>query len=168
MTPMVLLDELKKFIEQETRDIILPVKTRPLDSGAIIERAAQVWPMRLPFRDDDIKKAPYILLQLLNGGDSQETGKPSASECNVRIIVCCYSENASEGAMNILNVITRIRMALLKKRIIGDRFTLRMPLEWLIYPDDTAPYFMGEIATIWDMPTIEREVLRNWQLENNH
>ena len=114
--------------------------------------------MRLPDKKAETEKAPYILLQLVNGSDSQETGQPQEGECYVRVVACVYSEDASVGAMHLLNLITRLRTALLKQRVIGGQFLLKLPLEYLAYPDDTAPYFMGEMATTWSLPTIEREV----------
>ncbi len=151
MTPAVLLDTLKEFTERETRDLLLPVKGEG-------DKSAAVHKMRLPDQSDVKKKAPYIILQVLNGSDEQQLGKTPQSKCNVRIIACCYCEDASLGAMYILNLLTRLRLALLKKRVIGEMFTLELPLEYIIYPDDTAPYFMGEMATTWQMPIIEREV----------
>lgn len=156
MTPIDLLTSLKAFCEENTRDLILPVK--PCDDGEKSSRAPDVYVMRLPDKKSEVRKVPYILLQLLNGSDAQEEGESPDSACNVRVIVATYSEDAGEGAFQALNVITRLRTAFLKRRVIASRFTLRLPLEYLVYPEDTAPYFMGEMATTWEVPTIKREV----------
>ena len=173
MTPTILLEQLKEFIQQSTADIILPVrpvknKTLPATprqrersaaaEDATTERAAEVHLMRLPDKDAEENRIPYILLQYLTGTDAQESGREEESECKVRIIVATYSENDSEGALDVLNLIGRIRYALLKVGEIDNQFLLRKPLEHLVYPDDTRPYFFGEIMTIWEMPTIKREV----------
>lgn len=60
--------------------------------------------------------------------------------------------------MDVLNLITRIRVALIKAGVIGEQFSIKRPIEYIVYPDSTPPYFMGEMMTIWEMPTIQREV----------
>mgnify|MGYP001090077564 CR=1 FL=1 len=157
MTPIALLDCLKEFAEGCTKDIILPIVPSPkIPEG---ERSPEVWKMRLPDRESETKKAPYILLQLINGIDQQEEGNPEDSTCNVRIVVGVYADDDSEGALNVLNVITRLRQELLRVREIGKCFSLRTPLEYLVYPDrSTAPFYFGEMMTTWEMPTIKREV----------
>ena len=175
MTPVELLYELKKFIEANTKNIILSV--RPVNNKVIPEpkskrerkqeredeepltRAAEVHLMRLPDKDAETNRIPYILLQLLTGVDDQEAGKEPDSECRIRIVVATYSEDGSAGSMDLLNVITRIRVALLETGVIGKQFTLRKPLEYTCYPDDTGTYYLGEMLTIWGIPTIKREVI---------
>lgn len=46
MTPFVLLDELKKFVEAETKDLLLPVRLERGSTGPK-ERAPEVFTMRL-------------------------------------------------------------------------------------------------------------------------
>jgi hypothetical protein len=155
MTPVVLLDQLKLFTEAHTSDLLLPV--RPEAGAAATPRAAKVWTMRLPEMAHSTKKAPYILLQLVNGADTQETGQEQDGKCYVRIIFCVYSEDENVGAALLLNLMTRLRIALLEYRVIGGQFELQLPLEWVCYPDDTSPYYMGEMATEWSIPPVERK-----------
>ena len=42
-------------------------------------------------------------------------------------------------------------------------FVLKSPLEMIVYPDSTAPYYLGEMMTKWTMPIIESEVQQIWQ-----
>lgn len=179
MTPIELLSELKKFIEANTKDIILSV--RPVHNKVIPEpggksrrekseapenydkqpntRAVEVHLMRLPNKDAETNRIPYVLLQFLTGTDEQKAGQAPDSECKIRIVVAAYSEDGSAGAMDVLNVITRIRVALLKEGVIGKQFTLRKPLEYAVYPDETGAYYFGEMLTIWGIPTLKREVI---------
>lgn len=157
MTPVILLDELKKFIEENTKDIILSVRTKP-NSEEPNERPAEVHKMRLPDKDAETKRVPYILLQFLTGIDDQEMGQSPESECKIRIVIATYSEDGGEGAMDALNVVTRIRISLLKIGVIGGQFILKKPLEYIVYPDDTSPYYFSEMILTFDMPEIEREV----------
>ncbi len=169
MTPTILLERLKEFIQENTKDIVLnvssvKVKTLPSvprprgQTAEIKERAAEVHLMRLPNKEAEENQIPYILLQFITGSDTGEQGQQADSEARVRIVIATYSENDSEGALDVLNLITRIRIALLKAGEIGKQFLLRKPLEYIVYPDDTQPFFLGEMMTIWEMPIINREV----------
>lgn len=168
MSPLDLLEELKTFIENVTKDLILevrPVKLRTIrEPGAaketeqMKERPAEVHLMRLPSKDAETNRIPYVLLQLLTGADTQQAGEPPDGECKVRIVCATYSEDKTKGAIDLLNLITRIRINILKVGIIGKDFILRKPLEYVCYPDDTGEYYLGEIITIWGIPTIQREV----------
>lgn len=162
MTPLELLDALKAFIEEKTKDILLPVRV-DRKSGEAKERPAEVYKMRLPTKDAETQRIPYILLQYIKGTDIQNDGEKPKSSCMVRIVVATYSENGEEGAMCVLNLLTRIRLALLRDGIIADRFLLKPPVEMIVYPDSTPPYYLGEMMTEWQMPIVESEVQMLWQ-----
>lgn len=162
MTPLVLLDALQAFIKETTKDILLPVRV-DRKSGEQKERPAEVYKMRLPNKTAQTERVPYILLQYIKSTDKQDAGQPPESDCMVRIVVATYSEDQSEGALCVLNLLTRIRVALLKDGIVGGQFMLKPPLEMIVYPDSTAPYYLGEMITEWDMPIIESEVQSVWQ-----
>ena len=121
-----------------------------------------MYKMRLPNKEDQIQKVPYILLQFLTGKDDKKDSEPEDSECTVRIVVATYSENGEVGAYDVLNVILRIRTELEKIGIIGGYFVLQKPLEYIVYPDSTEPYYLGEMITNWSIPTIKREVEATW------
>lgn len=157
MTPLILLRELKKYIEEVTKDIMLPVRVGR-GTKESKERPIQVHLMNLPKKEDEIQQVPYILIKHLTGKDDQIEGNLTDSGCMVRIIVATYAEDAEEGGMALLNVISRIRYNLLKDRLIASQFQLRMPLETITYPEDTRPYYLGELMTSWSLPSIEREV----------
>lgn len=157
MTPLQLLDALEAFVKQETKDILLPVRV-DRKSGENKERAAEVYKMRLPNKTAQTERVPYLLLQYIKSTDTQEQGQEPESECTVRIVAATYSEDESEGAMCVLNLLTRIRVALLKDGVVGGQFVLKSPLEMIVYPDSTAPYYLGEMMTTWTMPIIESEV----------
>ena len=163
MIAINLLECLEKFVKEKTADIKLQVKVRNRSSEEVKERAADVYKMRLPKKEDQTEKIPYILLQLLSGKDDKEEGEPEESVCKIRIVVATYSEDGSEGSLDLLNVILRIRSELKKAGVVGERFALELPLEYLIYPDSTQPYYLGEMITNWSIPTMEREVTEIWQ-----
>lgn len=160
MTPIILLDNLADFIQQKTKDILLEVRA-PLGEKAE-RRPAEVHKMRLPQKEDSTKRVPYILLQILTGEDTEEEDGTPVSMCKVRIVAATYSEDQKNGAYDVLNLIMRIRTELERVGIIADQFCLRRPLEYLIYPDDIAPYYFGEMITNWTIPEIKTEVEEIW------
>ena len=64
----------------------------------------------------------------------------------------------------LLNLMERLRISLLRQIVIGDQFQLDLKagLETLVYPDDTAPYYAGEMISTWKIPAIQREVRSPW------
>ena len=158
MTPVFLLENLQRFIKEKTADIILPVRTRT-GSNEQKERAAEVYKMGLPEKDDAQQQVPYILLKFLTGRDDKAAGEPEESSCKVRIIFAVYSEDGQDGPLALLNLILRVRSELKKAGTVGGgQFELQLPLEYIVYQDTTAPYYMGEIMTNWSIPTIQRDL----------
>ena len=156
MTPLELLDALKAYIENETRDLLLPVRV-DRKSGKNNERSAEVHTMALPNKNAETERIPYVLLQFLTSKDEQEPGEYPESSCKIRIVAATYSEDKAEGSLCLLNLLTRIRLAFLRDGSIQNRYLLKMPLEMIIYPDNTAPYYLGEIMSEWTLPTINTE-----------
>ena len=160
MTRIALLEQLREFTKAVTKDIIMPTMMEKGDA-AKTERPAEVFLMRLPDSRAAKKKAPYILHQLITGNDEQRSGERAESRAMIRTIFCVYHDNEQEGSLALLNLMERVRIELLRKVVIGRQFTLDLEasLETLIYPDDTAPYFAGEIVSTWKLPAVEREVI---------
>jgi hypothetical protein len=61
----------------------------------------------------------------------------------------------------LLNLMERLRVELLKTVVLDNRYQLDLKegLDSIIYPDETAPYYAGEIVSTWTIPAITREVL---------
>lgn len=167
MDKVILLEELKSFTEEAVGDLLMPVRTQKADGkqdGAAEDmRAARVYLMRIPDSGAAYKKAPYILHQAITGRDAQPGGDYPQASAVVRSVFCVYCSDEEEGAMMLLNLMERLRVALLRAVIVGGQFELDLGagVDMLVYPDDTAPYYIGEMATTWRMPAVKREV-RQW------
>ena len=157
---VALLEELRAFTIASTSQLIMPVRFQKSDTEQPEPRAAEVHLMRLPDSKIATKKAPYIIHQLVNSKDQQPSGKHPDSNAIIRSIFAVYNENEEEGALMLLNLVERLRIDLLKKIVIGKRFKLDLEagLEFFAYPEDTAPYYSGEMVSHWKIPTVEREV----------
>lgn len=162
MTNITLLEQLKLFTEETIKDIILPVRLQKGDSEQQ-SRVADVYLMRLPDSTAATKKAPYIIHQLVTSKDTQPAGWQESGSSVVRSVFCVYCENEQEGALHLLNLMERLRIQLLQQVIIGQQYQLDLEtgVEMLIYPEDSAPYYAGEMSTTWKMPSVERE-WRQW------
>ena len=158
MTPVILMKKLAEFIQEKTEDMRLQVRTKNGGEEGK-ERAAEVHLMRLPKKEDQTQRIPYILIQFLSGKDDKQEREPEESTCRIRIVVGTYSEDGGVGAMDVLNVILRIKNELEKTVIIGGMFVLQKPLEYIVYPDSVAPYYFGEMILNWSLPTTERKVM---------
>lgn len=154
MTAVILLEQLAAFTEEATKDLIMPTKMQDGDDEPIF-RSAEVHKMRLPDSRSAKKKAPYIIHQVITGKDTTD------SSAVVRSIFCVYNEREDEGGLMLLNLMERLRIALLKAGTVGEQFTLDINagMERMIYPDDTAPFYAGEMISTWKMPRVEREVI---------
>ena len=159
MTRIILLESLRDFTKEATAGLMMPTKVT--SEGEIQQfRPADVYLMRLPDGSSAKKKAPYVLHQLVTGTDRQPQGQAVSARANVRSIFCVYNDDEQEGGLMLLNLMERLRAALLRKVVIGEQFTLDLEagLEVLVYPDDIAPFFIGEMASTWKLPAVEREV----------
>lgn len=159
MTKVTLLEQLRAFTQASTEDMRLPTVLQQ-DEDAQAYRAPEVYCARLPDSRAAKKKAPYILHQIITGKDAFPAGKHPQSAAVVRTIFCVYHGDEQEGGLLLLGLMERLRIALLEQVVIGRQFILDLGegLETLVYPDDTAPYFMGEMSSVWKLPTIERKI----------
>lgn len=137
----------------------MPTKMQKGDTETSV-RAADVYCMRLPDSSAATKKAPYILHQVVTGKDVQKAQQKPDAGTLVRSVFCVYCDDEEEGALMLLNLMERLRIELLKTVVIGRQFELNLTegVETLVYIEDTAPYYAGEMVTTWKMPSIEREV----------
>ncbi len=159
MNKVILLEQLKLFTEEATKDIIMPTSVQKGDTEQGY-RSAEVHRMRLPDSSQAKKKAPYIIHQALTGKDVQPQGQNLASSATVRTIFCVYNADEEEGGLMLLNLMERLRIRLLKEIVIGSQFILdtEAGIEAIAYPDDTAPYYAGEMVSTWKIPAVQREV----------
>lgn len=170
MTSNELLYALKEFTEAAVKDLMLPVRFQKSDDEQPEDRTPTVYLMRLPDSTSATKKAPYILHQRVTSRDAQESGQKTIAETVIRTVFCVYDEDGQQGGLRLNEVMDRVRIPLLRQRVIGDQFDLQMDgnnaPQSLVYTEDTAPYYIGEMITTWRLPPIEREVKLYGEYEN--
>ncbi|MCD7918640.1 MAG: hypothetical protein LUG45_00895 [Clostridiales bacterium] len=159
MTLRGLLDALADFTEDALKDIQLPVKQEGHDEERFTTRAVKCYKQRMPEPDDAEQRCPYILLQLLNGSDDRDnTTSIQENEAVIRMVISTYDRDREQGSLAVLTIVERLRFLLLKTGVLAERYELLTPLEFQIYPDDTGPYCLAEMNTVWRIPAVERNL----------
>lgn len=140
------------------KDLLMP--TRAQKDNPATERNIAIYNQNLPDMESSTKKAPYMLNSVLNGNFGRFPGQEVENEITIRTVFCIYGEDAEKGGMMLLDTIERLRIAYQRDPILADQFEVdyEKGIQTLCYPDNTAPYFMGEMITVWQMPPVEREV----------
>jgi len=124
MTPLILQNEIKKELEK-------------------ILEGFNVYEQSLPSRQGkDDSHFPYALVQLGNGKEDDE-------DATQEVIISFGAKDVSKdysGYINVVNVIQYVRQHFLCKRIIGNVFELKLPINWVLPEgDENYPYYFGGI-----------------------
>ncbi|GHV06346.1 hypothetical protein FACS1894217_04850 [Clostridia bacterium] len=161
MTVTNLIDALKVTVETALDDLILEKRGSQTSRNAREPDSTcgvNAYKLRAPTEEAETEEVPYIIIQPLNGNDTQEAGQYPQADAKIRFVIATYSADNSTGALSVLTIIDRLRLAFERRGVIAEQYQLMPPLEWVIYPEDTAPYFLGEISTVWTIPAVQQEV----------
>lgn len=170
MTKNNLLEAYKVFTEEVTKDMLLPVQQQKSDKEIPLPRAPEVHIMGLADFTAAKKKAPYVFHQIITAKDQWLPGQSRPdSQATIRSVAAVYDLNNQEGQMALLELFERMRIALLKKGVIGRQFRLdyEARVEYLIYPDNIPPFYAGEMLTTWLLPSVKLEVIYGKQGYSN-
>lgn len=170
MTKSNLLEAYKAFTEEVTKDLILPVQRQKSDKAPPAPRAPEAHIMGLADFTAAKKKAPYVFHQIITAKDWWTPGRPrQESQATVRSVAAVYHESNQEGQLALLELFERMRIALLKRGVLGGQFRLDYEegIEYLIYPDNIPPFYAGEMISTWKLPPVEREVIYGKQGYSN-
>lgn len=137
LTPLLLLEELKLFLEGVVADYSLETNKGQLKAPQVIEGWLP------PKESNDIPDVPYVILRMTDGEDNSDIART-----NVKILIGTYSEEV-DGWKDAVNVLLRIRQQLLTVRTLGKKFRMELPLKWKLFEEQPYPIWIGEITTIW-------------------
>ena len=155
------LEALKAFTEDQTRNIIMPTQHQKGEAETQY-RAATVYMQSLPNGKTATKYVPYVLHKKVTGTDIIGHARRNRSLITVRSIFCVYSEDEMEGALMLLNLMERMRIAFMKYPLLDHRYRLYTgdedgQIESVIYQEDMQPYYAGEMVTVWEIPSVQEE-----------
>lgn len=160
MNRVTLLEHLKAATVEATKDLVMPASLQKGDKEQIF-RSPDIHLMNLPDSKKAEKKAPYVIHRLITGDDTQAKGQPPDSSAIVRSICCVYNDDEQEGGLMLLNLMERMRIYLLKLFTLpGGQYYLdsESGIKFLIYQEETAPYYAGEMISTWKTPVVQKEV----------
>lgn len=163
MNRVMLLEALKVRQTEDLKDLLMP--TVPKKDKPSELRTVEIFKGKLPDRKSETEKAPYIVNAILNSNFFRNPGEEPTSLVTVRSTLCVYNPNNEEGVLMILNLLERLRISYTEDPILDNTFQMLFdeehPIQDLVYPDETMPFFMADQVTVWSLPPVEREV-RPW------
>lgn len=164
MNRVMLLEALKVRQTEDLKDLLMPaVPTKKNPEPGI--RPVQIFQGKTPDKNSETEKAPYIVNAILNSTFYRNPGEEPTSLVTVRSTLCVYNKDNEEGAMMLLNLLERLRISYTMNPILDKTFQCLFdkenPIQDLVYPDETMPFFMADQVTVWSLPPVEREV-RKW------
>jgi len=150
MTLIVLVDELVKFIgtvvaEFELQSNVPEVKKAPqIVPGWLKEKK--------PGQQQDPPDFPYVIVRYL-----EDTGNNDGDMATVRIIAGTYSEDVQDGWRDCMNVLTRIKEALLKQRFVGKAFRVEYPIKTELPEEQPYPEWVAFMTLNISIPSVQEE-----------
>jgi hypothetical protein len=154
MTPIELVDGMVVNIQKIVKNFNLSTK---IDG---VNKAPTVYAGYLPLEDDDEdenltpKDYPFIIVRFLMDTDGVEVDVNSTDTTNLRIIVGTYSEDQQNGWRDALNIATRIKIELKKKKIIGP-FSLTGKIQTELFEDQSRPFWHVSMDLSFNIPQVQ-------------
>lgn len=96
-------------------------------------------------------QVPYIILHPSQGKQDDE------AQITVTMVFGVL-DKSDEGGLTVINLMERVRIALLRQRIVDRKYRIETPYEWEFFTDQPLPYWEGMAKTIWTVPAIQEEV----------
>ncbi len=150
MTPIILVDELMKFISPVVSEFVLDsnvpgVKKAPqVVSGYLKEKKSG--------QQQNPPDFPYVIVRYLEDEDNGEQNNAS-----VRIVAGTYSEDEQNGWRDAMNVTIRIKQALLEQMFIGGAFKVEFPVKTELPEEQLYPEWVAMMTLNVTMPRTQEE-----------
>ncbi|WP_248548997.1 hypothetical protein [Paenibacillus odorifer] len=141
MTPVMLMMAIKDFLIKELADDAATIPAVHL--GALPSKTAEN-------RDDPV--FPLIIVRPMEG-DSDD----KESRAQVKLLFGTQSDDDS-GFVDVLNLMERVRILLMRQRIIDKKFYIEPNWKWQFLEDQPEPQWICQAITTWTLPQIRQEV----------
>lgn len=149
MTSIDLVDKLKEFITPVVAEMELKTNV----SGIL--KAPQVITGYLqekkPLQKQDPPDFPYVIIRYLEDDDTMDV-----DTAKVKIYAGTYSEDTQDGWRDALNVITKVKTALLKQRFFGP-FKIEYPVKTELPEEQPYPEWVAFLTLNITIPHITEE-----------
>lgn len=127
------------------------------------EREIRVFAQDLPIREDDDEPAdleavpePYVIARIL-GGKTEDDNAPQNITAVVIVCVCDYDKNR-QGYRDALHIINEIYDHYSVNAVIGKKWEVLYPMEWVTQEEDHHPYYYAGMSLTIQAPAVHKEV----------
>jgi hypothetical protein len=95
---------------------------------------------------------PFIIICPAEG-----EGDKDSIKTQIKLLFGTQAEEGS-GLIDLLNLMERVRILLLRERIIAKQFAIDASWKWKLSEEQPLTGWTGEVTTTWMLPQIRREV----------
>jgi hypothetical protein len=154
MTPIELVDSLVDFIKDTVKNFNLTTKVNG------VSKSPTVYAGYLPLEDEDEEAAltpkdyPFVIVRFLTDSDGVEVDVNSNDATNVRIVIGTYCEDQQNGWRDPLNIATRIKMELKKRKVIGP-FALTGKIQTELFEEQVRPFWHISMDLSFNIPQVQ-------------
>ncbi|CAH1058854.1 hypothetical protein [Paenibacillus pseudetheri] len=141
MTSVMLMIAIKDFLKKELADDAVTIPAVHL--GALPSKTAEN-------RNDPV--FPLIIVRPMDGDSDNDE-----SRVQVKLLFGTQSEDDS-GFIDVLNLMERVRILLMRQRIIDKKFRIESNWKWQFLEDQPEPQWICQAITTWTLPQIRQEV----------
>lgn len=168
MTPSVMMDNLREYLRELTKDIQLgpdllrpniykvdlPARATPDYNQSIPD--SDIPPLDRRIKDERDERWPFIIIVYSDSEDNEEGYRT----IQIDFTFGCEGRG-SDGYMDVLHLMEFVRTAFLREMWEGWSFRLSRPLSMGFYDEQADPYWMGYMSTTWEVTSIEQEVWKH-------
>ena len=152
-------------------------KGETLKNSAGVERRTQVFPQDLPIRtgadlepeldpeeDPDLEPEqppedvpePYVIVRIPGG---ELPNQDTRQQVELVLVVCVYDPDPNrQGFQDALHIVNAILTHYGRNGIVGRRYEVQYPIQWVVPEEDTHPYYFAGMALKLAAPAIFKEV----------
>ena len=152
-------------------------KGETLKNSAGVERRIQVFPQDLPIRagadlepeldpeeDPDLEPEqppedvpePYVIVRIPGG---ELPNQDTRQQVELVLVVCVYDPDPNrQGFRDALHIVNTILTHYGRNGIVGRRYEVQYPIQWVVPEEDTHPYYFAGMALKLAAPAIFKEV----------
>lgn len=127
------------------------------------EREIQVFAQDLPIREDSDEPAdpaavpePYVIARIL-GGKTEDDNAHQIITAVIVVCVCDYDANR-QGYRDTLHIINEIYHHYSANAVIGKKWEVLYPMEWVTQEEDNHPYYYAAMSLNIQAPAVHKEV----------
>ena len=148
-TPIMLVDRLIDFIKPVVDEYVLPSNVPGVSKAPQV--VSGYLPEKKPGLGQNPPDFPYVIVRYLDDNDTDDN-----NIARVKIIAGTYSEDTQGGWRDCMNVITKIKAALLKQRFFGP-FKVEKPVKTELPEEQPYPEWVAFLMLTITIPQVQEE-----------